>query len=161
LEKIKIRDKLPPMKGKVVLVLHGLGRTRDAMSSMSQFLENEGEFTALNVSYPSTMADGEQHAQNLAKVIDHLNDVEELDIVAHSLGKLVVRRCLDSQEQRADHRGFNTRIRRMVMLGAPNNGSQLARALDHSPARELIGVPGRELAEGWEPLSKHLGTPKF
>ena len=161
LEDIKQREKLPPMKGKVVILLHGLGRTRTAMSGMAKFLEESDKYTALNVSYPSTMAEVEEHAKSLQQLIDNLTGVDEIDFVAHSLGNLVIRSYLYDQQNGGENRKPDPRIKRIVMLVAPNNGAQLAVTIGQSnAARELIGVPGRELAEGWESLSKHLTTPK-
>jgi pimeloyl-ACP methyl ester carboxylesterase len=162
LEKIKSRDHLAPMSGKVVIVLHGLGRSRDATSGMASFLETNGNFEALNISYPSTMAEVEGHAQSLRRIIENLTGVDEIDFVAHSLGNLVVRSYLDEAVQEGQNHRPDRRIKRMVMLGAPNNGSQLATTLDRNPAaRELIGEPGREIAEGWDKLAKHLAIPQF
>jgi predicted alpha/beta hydrolase family esterase len=159
LEGTKQREKLPAMTGKAVIVLHGLGRTRSSMNGIAQFLEKTGSFEALNVSYPSTIADIDNHAQSLARIIENLKEVSEIDFVAHSLGNLVVRRYLDAAKSAG---GLDPRIKRMVMLGPPNNGAQLANALDHNLiSREFIGVPGRELAESWPKLSQHLATPQF
>jgi len=159
LEEIKQRERLPAMTGKAVIVLHGLGRTRSSMNGLAQFLDKNGSFEALNVSYPSTIADIDNHAQSLARIIEKLRDVEEIDFVAHSLGNLVVRRYLDAAKSTS---GPDPRIKRMVMLGPPNNGAQLANALDHNlVSRELIGVRERELAENWSKLSQHLATPQF
>jgi len=159
LEDTKQREKLPALTRKVVIVLHGLGRTRSSMNGMSRFLEKDGSCEALNVSYRSAIADIDNHAQSLARIIENLKDVEEIDFVAHSLGNIVVRRYLDSAKSAA---GPDPRIKRMVMLGPPNNGAQLATALDHNLfSREFIGVPGRELAESWPKLSQHLATPQF
>ena len=159
LEDTKQREQLPAMRGKMVIVLHGLGRTRSSMNGIARFLEKDGTYEALNVSYPSTIAEIDDHAQSLARIIENLKDVEEIDFVAHSLGNLVVRRYLDAAKSAA---GSDPRFKRMVMLGPPNNGAQLANALDHNlVSREFIGVPGRELAENWPKLSQHLATPQF
>ena len=162
LDDIKRREKLPPLSGKVVILIHGLGRTRSSMSGMAKFLQEKGKYTILTMSYPSTMADVEEHAKGLASVLHNLDGIEEIDFVAHSLGNLVVRRYLDDQIDTGLNHAPDQRIKRMVMLGAPNNGAQLAVTIAHNPlARELIGVPGRELAEGWPELSKHLAIPQF
>ncbi len=132
LEEIKHRENLPPMKGKVVIVLHGLGRTRSAMSGMAKFLEDSGGYTALNVSYPSTMAEVKEHAKSLRRVIDHLQGVDEIDFVAHSLGNLVIRSYLYDQQNVGEAHEINPQVKRIVMLGAPNNGAQLAVTIGHS-----------------------------
>ncbi len=160
LEEIKRREKLSPMRGKIVIVLHGLGRTRSAMSGMAKFLEESGKYTALNVSYPSTMTEVEEHAKSLRSVVDNLQGIDEIDFVAHSLGNLVIRSYLYDQLNTGEAHQPDPRIKRIVMLGSPNNRAQLAVTIAQSKvAHELIGVPGRELAEGWSELSKHLATP--
>ncbi len=94
LDEIKRRDKLSPLSGKVVIVLHGLGRTRSSLSGMAKFLGQNGDYTVLAASYPSTMAEVEEHAKSLGKVVENLQGIDEIDFVAHSLGNLVIRRML-------------------------------------------------------------------
>ncbi len=160
LDEIKRRDNLPPMKGKLILVLHGLGRTRSPMSGMATFLEQKENCEAVAISYPSTMADVEQHAASLSHLMENLGDVDEVDFVAHSLGNLVIRRYLYDQ-QHSNQKPRHPPIKRIVMLGAPNNGSQLAAGISrYPPAAQLIGVPGRELGTGWDQLKEHLALPQ-
>jgi hypothetical protein len=160
LDEVKRRDRLPPMKEKVVILLHGLGRTRSAMDGMANYLKSNGKYEVVAISYPSAFAEVEEHAKGLQHVLDNLRDAKEIDFVAHSLGNLVIRRLLyadtDKQRQAPD-----PRIKRIVMLGAPNNGSQLATNLaSNKVARQLIGDPGREIGAGWDQLADHLAVPK-
>ena len=81
--------------------------------------------------------------------------------MGHSLGNIVVRHyiadCNDSKTKKLD-----ARIKRMVMIGPPNQGSRMARLLKNSAAFKLIaGASGAELSLGWDQLSKNLATPKF
>ena len=100
---IEMRDKqgLPPMQGKVVILLHGMFRTRASMHKLADYLESQGDFAVLRVSYPSTRASLDEHAQALATIIAGLGpQVTEIDLVAHSLGNLVVRLLLPATSGR-------------------------------------------------------------
>jgi pimeloyl-ACP methyl ester carboxylesterase len=158
LDAIKKRDHLPPMPAKVVILLHGLGRTRDSMNGMAKFLKENSDFTAITVGYPSTMAEVEQHAKSLSKVIENLDGAQEIDFVAHSLGNLVIRKLAFDQTE--TNGAIDPRIKRIVMLGPPNNGAQLAATVRKTKfVGDVIGAPVREMADGWNELSKRLATP--
>ena len=146
------------MSGKVVILLHGLGRTRDSMNGMAKFLKENSDFAAITVGYPSTMAEVEQHAKSLSKVIENLDGVQEIDFVAHSLGNLVIRKLAFDQTEK--NGAIDPRIKRIVMLGPPNNGAQLAETVRKTKiVGDVIGAPVREMADGWAEFSKHLATP--
>ena len=52
------------------------------------------------------------------------------------------------------------RIKRIVMLGPPNNGSHLAELLKESRLFRLFcGISGEQLSSGWDKLSNRLSTP--
>ena len=53
LAEIRRRDKLPPMQGPAVVVMHGLGRSASSMGSMAQFLRASGKYSVFNVTYPT------------------------------------------------------------------------------------------------------------
>ena len=55
----------------------------------------------------------------------------------------------------------DTRIRRMVMLGPPNHGSDVANTLSDNPLFKAGGKAGQELGAGWNVLSQKLVTPPF
>jgi hypothetical protein len=81
LEEVKQREQLPPLKGRAVLTLHGLIRSRDHMIGIGEYLEASGDFTWMNVSYASTRRSLDEHAQSLARVIAELEGVEEISFV--------------------------------------------------------------------------------
>lgn len=79
-------------------------------------------YEVLQFSYPSVRRDVNTNAANLGRFIESC-DADVVHLVAHSLGGLVVRQMLhDVPEQAA-------RIGRIVTLGTPHNGSELARRL--------------------------------
>ena len=160
LRKIRREKKLPPMKGKAVILLHGLFRSRSSMNGLAKYLQKNDSYTVFNFGYPTTRAGIGSHAASLARVIENLDGIEEINLVAHSLGNLVVRRYLADQTDQ-QHRP-DPRLRRFVMLGPPNGGAQLAARFGQNKFFELIvGDSGRELGLGWSEIEKHLATPRF
>lgn len=162
LEEIKQQLGLPPMEGQAVLVLHGLFRTRSAMKSLADYLEREGGYHVFRISYPSTRGDIDVHAEALAKVIENLEGIEEIHLVAHSLGNLVVRRYLATHTDPAAGKKPDPRIRRMVMLAPPNNGAEMAKIANRTGLFQLTaGVGGSHFVRDWEEFQKRLAIPAF
>ena len=152
LEEIRREKALTPLDGKVVVTLHGLGRDRASMESLCKHLESSGKFKTVNVSYASTRGTLDDHAAALAKVVGGLEKAKEIHFVGHSMGNLVVRRML---ADRAD-----PRFGRVVMLGPPNRGSQVARSV--SGIKAIAAVVGRsavQLGPDWEKTAPLLATP--
>ncbi|MCA9262370.1 MAG: alpha/beta hydrolase [Planctomycetales bacterium] len=150
----------PRTKGRVVIALHGLIRSRSSMAGMCAYLEEKLDCTTINMSYASTRESVADHAAALKSVIDHLPDAREIDFIAHSLGNIVIRHYLaDATDEAQGHRP-DPRIRRIVMLGPPNNGSQFAqRFRDNLIFRGIFGKSGQQLAEEWNTLDEHLVIP--
>jgi len=140
-----------------VVLLHGLARTSTSMNKMQRELEDAGFLTA-NIDYPSR----EYTVEKLADiaVADGLeacraNDgIEKIHFVTHSLGGILVRQYLSTNEI--------AELGRVVMMGPPNQGSA---AVD-----ELIGVPGfdwlngpagRQLGKGEDSVPLRLGPADF
>lgn len=153
---------LPPLRGKVVIVLHGLFRSRSSMSGLCDYLSEEGELTALNVSYASTRGGLDTHAAGLARVVENLGaEVTEVNFVAHSLGNLVIRRYLDCCYEGADGFRADPRIHRIVMLAPPNRSARLAEYFGRSKLAEWVwGDSGRELANHQDALQEKLAIPQ-
>ncbi len=161
LSEIKRDRKLPGMQGKVVLVLHGLGRTRNSSVAMAKYLEKKGRMTAMTFGYASTRDDIATQAKSLARVIENLDGVTEINFVAHSLGNLVIRHYLADHTDPALGLKPDPRIKRIVMVAAPNNGALMAELfLRNRLSEAVIGEPGQALARGWEDLHKHLAIPE-
>ncbi|HVX12417.1 MAG TPA: alpha/beta fold hydrolase [Pirellulales bacterium] len=158
LEEIKTERKLPPMKGRAVIVLHGLAGYRRAMQPLADYLEENGPFTVFNVAFPSTRGDIGEHAQTLGAVVSHLDGIEEINFVGHSLGNLVIRRYLGDTS--ADGHKPDPRIKRFVMLAPPNHGASAALMLeDHELIAALLGGSASELGAGWSEVEKTLAVP--
>jgi len=153
LDEIKKRLKLPPMSGKSVILLHGIFRSSKSFQKLHSRLESEG-YHVFSVDYPSTRLEIPGAADYLHHVIESLEGVDEINLVVHSMGGLVVRSYL------AKHQ--DPRIRRMVMMGVPNLGARMA---DHLRSnllfRALYGPAGDQLGTEKEGLITSLPTPDF
>jgi len=161
LEEIKRDRKLPAMQGKAVVVLHGLARTRTTMLLLADYLERAGGYTVFNVGYPSTRESIGDHARALARIIENLEGIEEINFVGQSMGNIVIRHYLADQTDEATGRRPDPRIRRFVMLGPPNHGSIAATRFAHSRVfTTVLGKPGQQLGREWVWLESDLATPQ-
>jgi len=157
LERIKRDRHLPRMRGKAVILLHGLFRSSASMEKLAKCLREQGHDTVFNVTYASTQSGVGEHAESLARIIANLDGIEEINIVAHSMGNIVARRYLADHEDKPD-----PRLRRMVMLGPPNHGSLGAVVLaENAIFTTLTGQAGQELGIQWGDLEERLATPTF
>ena len=159
LEAEKEARDLPPNSGKVVVLVHGLGRSRKFMRPIADYLRENSDYSIVNIDYPSTRAGIDSHARGLASVIEHLgDDVTEINFVAHSLGSLVVRHYL--ADVTADDKKLDPRIKRFVMLGPPNQGAALARLFKDVPLYNVaLRGTGKQLAIDFDALAEHMGRP--
>ena len=128
---LKHSGTIDPIHGKAVVTLHGLGHSRNHMATMGSFLEKEGGYTWIERFLRQHAADTlDQHAQSLARVIEGLDGIDEINFVCHSLGNLVVRHYLGEAAAEEPRWKVDPRIKRMVMLGPPNNSeAKLAEVL--------------------------------
>jgi pimeloyl-ACP methyl ester carboxylesterase len=160
LEEIKREQELVPMSGTVVLVVHGLGRTRYSMRPLADYLKEHTHWTVLCVGYPSTRAAVDDHARSLMRVVENLDGIKKVHFVAHSLGNIVIRRFMSlAAERKADEPALPA-FGRMVMLGPPNQGAAMATTLgEEFLVRNIVGKPVEELGKHWPWLESSLATP--
>ena len=152
LARIRESSKLPPMKGKGVLLVHGLMRSSKCMSSFASAAEQAG-IEPFQFGYPSTQISIPDAAEYLDKAIQSLEGIEELSIVAHSMGGLVTRAYFA--------RHGDPRIKRVVMMGTPNRGAELADLLHQNILIKAVSGPGsRQLVTDPEGLIPSLPVPK-
>jgi len=160
LEIIKKRESLPRMSGKMVLLLHGLGESRKSLQSMSDFLKNSGGYNVAAVVYPGMYGEIGEYAESLDRILQNLDGVEEVYLVSHSLGSLVVRHYWQDQTDPTVGLAPDARIKRIVMISPINNGSGFGRILDSPQLLEsFLGEAGQELSKTWQDFSRKLATP--
>jgi pimeloyl-ACP methyl ester carboxylesterase len=156
LQEIKRQRGLPAMHGTVVVTLHGLGRSRQSMAAMVEYLEEQGGYTVLSMGYASTREGIDAHAAALVSVIRNLEGVEQIHFVAHSMGNIVIRRAMQMLAGSEHPRRFG----RFVMIGPPNQGAALATMIgDNSFVQAVVGEPCDELGRLWPWVERELAVP--
>jgi len=150
------------MPRQVVLCLHGLRGSRDSMLELGQYLEQQAGYVVIHFGYASTQASVQEHALALESVLRNLRDVDQIHIVAHSLGNIVVRHLL--YKLHVQGKPLSLSIHRMVMISPPNHGAELADTVGQLPLTQLLmGEVVDQLSpkRGWSQLEKQLATPDF
>lgn len=148
----RMLDRLQPVADPpehLVVIVHGLGRTRYSMRLVDQALRGAG-FTTARLDYPSTRRTIEAHAETIARLLDHVPTPAKLSFVTHSLGGLIVRQLLGRESS------WGQSLHRILMLAPPNQGASLAVALDGSVLRTVMGPSFSQLVEG---IAKTLPVP--
>lgn len=132
--------------GPVVVLLHGLWRTRDSLSALGETLAEDG-YEVVDLAYPSTQGTIEEHAAQVAGVLDGLpGEGREVSFVTHSLGGLVTRALLAREGDPWRERHL---LGRAVFIAAPHGGSRLAEVGGRIPGVLCIyGKPSRQIAGG-------------
>lgn len=152
LDQIRAEQKLQPMSGEAVILLHGIVRSSKAMHRIQSRLESDG-YLVVPFDYPSTRVDLKNCSAFLNGVIKSLDGVEKISFVAHSMGGLVVRSWLKEHS--------DDRVRTLVMMGTPNQGAELADMLRNNHLfRLILGPAGQQLVS--DPAgAASLPVPKF
>ena len=132
-ERIRAERELAPYGGHLVLLVHGLGRSRASFGGLEAALRNAGYETAA-ISYPSTRRGLAANADTLQELVENLEGVERVSFVTHSLGGLLVRELLSRD---AAWRG-RVEVDAAVMIAPPNQGSAMADVLQYAPPVNLI-----------------------
>jgi len=159
LEQIKREQNLPPMRGKAVILLHGLFRSSRAMNEMADHLHARGGYTVFSVTYPTTRSGVDGHAAALAGIVRRLDGIEEINFVGHSLGNLVIRHYLADETDPAQGKRPDERIKRIVMLGPPNNGAQMADSLGRLRIYPLVAGQSGVQIRDWQKHQSRFATP--
>lgn len=156
LEGLKTTKELKPMQGKAVILIHGIIRSSKSFDKFKAACRQSGRMV-VPFDYPSTRLTIPENAKYLAQVIQSLEGVTEIDLVVHSMGGLVVRSWLDQQDE------VDSRVKRMVMLGVPNQGADMAdRFRSNLLFKVVFGPAGQQLVtEANSDFIAKLPTPPF
>ena len=139
-----------------VILLHGLCRTSRSMVVMEKSLTRAG-YKVWNINYPSRMATIGQLAETVVSraVADCENDgATRIHFVTYSLGGILVRSYL------ARHAVAN--LGRVVMLGPPNQGSEVVDKLGGWRLfKKINGPAGSELGTDKNSTPDQIGPADF
>ena len=118
-----------------VVLLHGISRTSRSFRKMQAAIEGGG-FATLNLGYASRRKALEQLAEDIHPAIEGFAAGIEgsIHFVGHSMGGLLARAYLAKYRPK--------RLGRVVMLGTPNGGSEIADRLKNIKAYRAWFGPG-------------------
>jgi len=151
---IMLNTQLDAMDG--VVLLHGLCRTSASMDRMAAALTEAG-YVVDNIDYPSRRAGVRKLSDEVVGAAiksDKLAKCDKIHFVGHSLGGILVRDYFSRHQ--------DPRLGRVVMLGPPNQGSEVAdRLKDWRIYRWLNGPAGGELGTDPDSVPNKLGPVSF
>jgi len=137
-----------------VVLLHGLGRTNHAMSYLQKRISAAG-YATHNIEYrslkdtPDTILD--KVGEEIARCCK--DNGRPVHFVGHSLGGLIVRAYLERQPLK--------NIGRVVLIGTPNQGSELVDRYGDDWFFGLFGPTARELGTDRTDLPKRIAPPYY
>jgi alpha-beta hydrolase superfamily lysophospholipase len=128
-----------------VVLLHGIARTSRSLRKLERALQGEG-FATLNLDYASRKKPIEVLAADIHPHIEEFenNSGGPIHFVGHSMGGLLARLYIASYRP--------ARLARVVMLGTPNGGSEVADLLKRLALyRAFYGPAGQQLSTDQAP----------
>ena len=141
-----------------LILLHGLSKDSEIMQPLADYCSKY--FETFNSSYASTQYPIEVLADQVYQAHKHLFDDQErtMFLVGHSLGGIIIRQIL--------HRYSIPNLGRVVMLGTPNKGSEVARFFKRfkyyqeqfGPAGIELGIYPKGILAALPPANYELGV---
>lgn len=137
-----------------VILLHGLARGHGSFRRMATMLRKQG-YRVVNYDYPSTKYPVTELAETAVSIaLAQCPAGDKIHFVTHSMGGILLRQYLS--QHRIDSLG------RVVMLGPPNQGSEVVDKLRDWPIfRWFNGPAGIELGTDAAGVPKTLGAAEF
>lgn len=127
-------------KGHMVIMLHGLGDTKNIFKPLWRRTLDFG-YMAAAINYPSTRKDMESQIRQLDFLMNNLEDVNEVSFVTKGVGGILLRKLLSKNSPWIE----KIKINRVVQINPPNQGSKWLSML--SKSRLMRWIYGPMLAE--------------
>lgn len=124
-----------------VVFVHGLYHNHTAWCLYLYWFRRWGLSHLKAVRLPGKFRSIREHTRTLAEEIEqvlHLSGSEQVDLVGHSMGGLVIRSYLKEKPE-------SSRVRRVVTLATPHAGSKMAVFAVGAPAKEML--PGSKFLQ--------------
>jgi len=139
-----------------VILLHGLARSSRSMSHLEDALRKDGYLVA-NIDYPSRKHPIETLApEAIGRGLEECRrgQAQTIHFVTHSLGGILVRYQLA--------RNPIPELGRVVMLGPPNQGSEVVDRFSEVPGYSTLNGPaGHQLGTGADSVPNSLGPVAY
>ncbi len=138
---LRAEQNIEPGARHMVILLHGLFRSKDSFGDLPDRLTEAG-YEAAGFNYASMREGVQVSADRLNLVLDRLEDTDRVSFVTHSMGSIVLRAAL------ARPAAWRERValHRIVLIAPPSKGSAVANLLaDFLPYQWLTGDAGQDL----------------
>ncbi len=138
-----------------IVLMHGLARTSSSMSELAEQLQSNG-YIVVNIDYPSrehaidVLA---SHSVSAGLRACEAAQASRIGFVTHSLGGILLRAYAKANPD------FN--IYRAVMLGPPNNGSEVVDAMRDLPGFKWLNGPAGQQLGAVAGVPSTLGPAPF
>jgi len=132
-ERIRNERDIAPYGDHLVLLVHGLGRSRASFGGLERALKMAG-YDVATIAWPSTRRGLGDNAGAIGSLIEDLEGVRRVSFVTHSLGGLLTRELL------ARDAAWRSRVSvdSVVMIAPPSRGSAMADVLQYVPPVNLL-----------------------
>lgn len=136
-----------------VILLHGLARSASSMAKMASSLQAQ-HYHVINVDYPSREFTVDKLTQlAIPPAVTQCQSAPSIHFVTHSMGGILVRYYL--KENTLSNLG------KVVMLGPPNQGSEVVDEMGDWPGFSWLNGPAGEQLGTQSELLKNLGPANF
>ena len=150
----EVRAEYPNDAREIVILLHGLARSKSAMWLLAERIEDAG-FRVERIGYDSLDSSLKEIVEDVAQQIDACcaHGTQPVHFVGHSLGGLIIRAYL------AHHQPLE--LGRVVLIGTPNQGTPVVDYFRNRWWLRLIGAIGLSLGTGQENFPRSLPLPDY
>lgn len=145
---------LHPSDKIAVIMFHGIGLNHRHLKPLETFLSQAG-YAVYNLDYPSTKRSLEDLSDlmftQIAPILGHHS---KINFIGFSMGGLLIRALLNK------HTVPN--LQAVIMLGTPNNGSEVANFWKNKWIyKKIFGPAGQQLTTDQATISDLLGRPSY